>query len=132
MELLDLRLLPQEWTRLEYDDGSWPQRFPLRGGYHDHATFNDNTINSCIATLLHVWDQRGDSRCYQAALRGGEFMVQSQLAERKARREAGMVEDPDADEGGVGPSGVTETGAAYHEIHIVLAQGTPRHHRLGR
>ena len=30
--------------RGQYRNGGWPQSFPLRGGYPDHITFNDNTM----------------------------------------------------------------------------------------
>ncbi|HEY7772000.1 MAG TPA: pectate lyase [Marinagarivorans sp.] len=36
----------------QYDSGAWPQFYPLRGGYSDHATFNDNAMAS-VLTVLH-------------------------------------------------------------------------------
>ncbi|WP_231758282.1 pectate lyase [Microbulbifer elongatus] len=34
----------------QYPNGGWPQTFPLRGGYHDDITFNDDAI----ANLLEI------------------------------------------------------------------------------
>ncbi len=36
----------------QYSSGGWPQFYPLTGGYHDHATFNDNAMASAL-TVLH-------------------------------------------------------------------------------
>jgi PelA/Pel-15E family pectate lyase len=33
----------------QYSTGAWPQYFPLKGGYADHATYNDNAM---IRTLM--------------------------------------------------------------------------------
>lgn len=36
----------------QYPSGGWPQFYPLRGGYSDHVTFNDNAMAS-VLTVLH-------------------------------------------------------------------------------
>lgn len=36
----------------QYPSGGWPQFYPLKGGYADHVTFNDNAMSS-ILTMLH-------------------------------------------------------------------------------
>lgn len=36
----------------QYSTGGWPQFFPLRGGYSDHVTFNDNAMSN-VLTVLH-------------------------------------------------------------------------------
>jgi PelA/Pel-15E family pectate lyase len=36
----------------QYDNGGWPQFFPLREGYYSHVTFNDNVM-ARVLNLLH-------------------------------------------------------------------------------
>ncbi|MGD8175602.1 pectate lyase [Marinimicrobium sp. ARAG 43.8] len=36
----------------QYPNGGWPQTFPLRGGYHDYITFNDEAMENTM-TVLH-------------------------------------------------------------------------------
>ncbi len=36
----------------QYDTGGWPQFYPLKGGYADHATYNDDAMVR-VLTLLH-------------------------------------------------------------------------------
>jgi PelA/Pel-15E family pectate lyase len=41
----------------QYDNGGWPQFFPLRAGYYSHITYNDNaTVN--VLTILRETAQR--------------------------------------------------------------------------
>jgi len=40
----------------QYDSGGWPQFYPLKGGYADHVTFNDNAMASTL-TVLHNAEQ---------------------------------------------------------------------------
>src|SRR5690606_37795742 len=35
----------------QYPNGGWPQSFPLRGGYHDLITFNDEAIENNLFLL---------------------------------------------------------------------------------
>ncbi len=63
----------------QFENGAWPQWFPLRGGYHDYYTFNDNTINDCIGVMLAAHRRYGDSRYLASARRGGDFIIASQL-----------------------------------------------------
>jgi PelA/Pel-15E family pectate lyase len=35
----------------QFPNGCWPQVWPLNGGYHDAATFNDDAITNVLATL---------------------------------------------------------------------------------
>lgn len=62
----------------QYENGAWPQWYPLRGGYHDYYTFNDNTINDCIRVALLAHGRYRRRRCLAAAIRGGEFIIESQ------------------------------------------------------
>ncbi len=68
----------------QFSNGAWPQWFPLRGGYHDHFTFNDHAINDCIAVMLKAHRVYGDPRCLESALRGGAFIRLSQVGEPQA------------------------------------------------
>ncbi len=36
----------------QYPNGGWPQNFPLRGGYHDYITYNDQVMENNM-TVLH-------------------------------------------------------------------------------
>jgi len=72
---LGLRFLLQS----QYPNGGWPQWYPLRGGYHDYYTFNDNTINDCIAVLLEAHRRYDREAFLQSARKGGEFILHSQL-----------------------------------------------------
>ena len=89
--LLDLDdLLDEDWLtqtvdlglrymlESQYPNGGWPQWYPLRGGYHDHYTFNDNTINDCIAVLLEAHGRYDRPELLAAARRGGDFIILSQ------------------------------------------------------
>lgn len=38
----------------QFPNGCWPQVWPLMGGYHDAATFNDDAITNALITLQRV------------------------------------------------------------------------------
>jgi len=40
--------------KAQYANGGWPQFFPLRGGYSDHITFNDNAMIGVMTALREV------------------------------------------------------------------------------
>lgn len=40
--------------RAQYPNGGWPQSFPLRGGYHDHITYNDALMRDLMLVLNNV------------------------------------------------------------------------------
>jgi hypothetical protein len=63
----------------QFDNGAWPQWYPLCGGYHDHYTFNDNSINDCINVMLKAHTLYGKDEYLQTARRGGDFIILSQL-----------------------------------------------------
>ena len=60
-------------------NGAWTQWFPLRGGYHDYYTFNDNSINDCISVMIKAHQVYGKPEYLQSAIRGGDFLILSQL-----------------------------------------------------
>jgi len=68
----------------QFPNGAWPQWYPLRGGYHDCYTFNDNTINDCIRVLVDAHRQYGEAALLAGARRGGDFIRASQLPEPQA------------------------------------------------
>ena len=44
----------------QYENGGWPQFFPVTVGYHRHVTFNDNAISNVLGVLEDVADRSGD------------------------------------------------------------------------
>lgn len=38
----------------QYPNGGWPQFFPLRGGYHDHITYNDDAMVNVLQLLRDI------------------------------------------------------------------------------
>lgn len=65
--------------RARFDNGAWPQWYPLRGGYHDYYTFNDNAINDCIRVMLEAHRHYDKPAYRESALRGGDFIIAFQL-----------------------------------------------------
>ncbi len=63
----------------QFDTGGWPQWYPLIGGYHDHYTFNDNTINDCIRVMLKAHRTYDKEVYLRTAEAGGQFIIDSQL-----------------------------------------------------
>lgn len=64
----------------QFPNGAWPQRYPLsQTGYSHFYTFNDNALNDCIATMWEAWNTYGRQDCRESALRGGRFIIDSQL-----------------------------------------------------
>ncbi len=68
----------------QFDNGAWPQWYPLDGGYSDYFTYNDNAINDCIRVLLKAHALYGDERYLAGAERGGVFIIQSQISASQA------------------------------------------------
>ena len=68
------------FLQAQFDNGAWPQRYPLStSDYSRYYTFNDNALNDCIATTWEAWETYGRQDCRESALRGGRFIVESQL-----------------------------------------------------
>lgn len=44
----------------QYDNGGWPQYYPLRGGYSDYITFNDNLMVNLLRLLKDVYQKKSD------------------------------------------------------------------------
>lgn len=72
----------------QYPNGGWPQFFPLRGGYHDHVTFNDDAMIRVMVLLRDVAAGRGPygfvdparrARAAEAVERGTALILRAQL-----------------------------------------------------
>ncbi|MBN2133836.1 MAG: hypothetical protein JW741_30315 [Sedimentisphaerales bacterium] len=68
----------------QFPNGAWPQWYPLRGGYHDHYTFNDRAMNDCIELMLRGHRVYGRQAYLDSAKRGGDFIILAQLAPPQA------------------------------------------------
>jgi pectinesterase len=44
----------------QYDNGGWPQFYPLRGGYSNHITYNDNAMTNVLVVLGHIAGKDGE------------------------------------------------------------------------
>ncbi len=40
----------------QYDNGGWPQYYPLRGGYHDAITYNDDAMTRVVKFMREIAD----------------------------------------------------------------------------
>lgn len=72
----------------QYPNGGWPQYYPLRGGYYDAVTFNDDAMANVLNLLLDVAaakapygfvDGARRARAAEAVRRGVDVIVKSQL-----------------------------------------------------
>ncbi len=73
----------------QYNTGGWPQFFPLKGGYADHVTFNDNAMTRVLTVLYHVTQKTAPfdtdvfsdnqrNRAKTAINKGVEYVVKAQ------------------------------------------------------
>jgi pectinesterase len=44
----------------QYDNGGWPQFYPLTGGYSDYITYNDNAMVNVMTILKHIYERDGE------------------------------------------------------------------------
>lgn len=63
----------------QFENGAWPQWYPLIGQYHDYYTFNDNAINDCIGVMMKAHRIYGKREYLGTAERGGDFIIRSQF-----------------------------------------------------
>ena len=72
----------------QYPNGGWPQYYPLRGGYHDHVTFNDDAMIRVMRLLRHVAsgrppyafiDDARRSRAETAVRQGVDLILKTQV-----------------------------------------------------
>ena len=73
----------------QYPSGGWPQFYPLKGGYADHVTFNDNAMASVLTVLHNAAEKNvpfdgdifndGDRAKMKQAIAGGiDYILKSQ------------------------------------------------------
>jgi PelA/Pel-15E family pectate lyase len=53
----------------QYENGGWPQIYPLTRGYSRHITFNDNAMANVLNLLMHIADGKDTYSFTGAALR---------------------------------------------------------------
>ena len=71
----------------QYPNGAWPQRYPPsrefrhQGGadYTSFYTFNDGVISNNVRVLVEAYEKLGDNKYWEAARRGMDFYLLSQL-----------------------------------------------------
>ncbi len=79
----------------QYPSGGWPQYYPLRGGYSDHVTFNDNAMAHVLTVLVQAVRQKApfdtdlftdDDReeCRAAIALGLDYILKSQVEQNGA------------------------------------------------
>ncbi|UCH14830.1 MAG: pectate lyase, partial [Bacteroidales bacterium] len=44
----------------QYNNGGWPQFYPLRGGYSNHITYNDDAMTNVMFILRHIYQEDGE------------------------------------------------------------------------
>ncbi|MGC9329582.1 MAG: pectate lyase, partial [Candidatus Hinthialibacter sp.] len=62
----------------QYENGGWPQAYPLSKGYSRYITLNDDAMMDVIRTLFLLYHELGDQRYYEAAVRGADCLLQLQ------------------------------------------------------
>ena len=85
----------------QFPNGCWPQVYPLQGGYHDAATFNDDAIVNVLKVLRDVARDRfafaapeARQRASVAMARGVDCIVESQVIVGGARTGWAQQHDP--------------------------------------
>ncbi|MDA2925615.1 pectate lyase [Acidobacteria bacterium AH-259-G07] len=71
----------------QYPNGAWPQRYPLSREFRHHGhpdytsfyTFNDGVISNNVGALVEAYEKLGDKKYWEAARRGMDFYILSQL-----------------------------------------------------
>jgi PelA/Pel-15E family pectate lyase len=76
--------------KAQYPDGGWPQFYPLRHGYWDHITYNDDAMVGVLETLRAIVNRAPEyafltdaerARARQAVARGIECILKTQITE---------------------------------------------------
>lgn len=87
--------------RAQYPNGCVPQVYPLQGGYHDAATYNDDATVNVLRVLRDVADGRLAGvdpalapRAREALARGIGCVVRTQVREHGVRTAWGQQHDP--------------------------------------
>ncbi len=78
----------------QYENGGWPQFFPIRDGYYRHITFNDEAMVGVMRLLRDVAQRKPDylfvddtrrARARKAVEKGIECILKTQVVVRGAR-----------------------------------------------
>src|SRR5262245_23714048 len=78
----------------QYDNGGWPQYYPLRKGYYTHITFNDDAMIGVLRLLRDLAQRKADfefvdearrSRAEKAVAKGIECILKTQVIVRGKR-----------------------------------------------
>jgi len=64
--------------KAQFPNGAWPQQYPLRGGYLDYYTYNDEAFNDCISVMLTAHRLYNKEQYLHSARQGGDFIILSQ------------------------------------------------------
>lgn len=73
----------------QYSSGGWPQFYPLKGGYADHVTFNDNAMGHLLTVLdsavnkkapfdTDVFSDNDRAKFKTAVTKGVQYILKSQ------------------------------------------------------
>ncbi len=74
--------------KAQYDNGGWPQFYPLRRGYYDHITYNDDAMTGVLRLLREIslhpekfaWlDAKDISRAHDALYRAVDCILRTQI-----------------------------------------------------
>jgi len=80
--------------RAQYDNGGWPQYFPIRKGYYQHITFNDDAMIGVMRLLRDLAEKHPDylfvdetrrERAAKAVEKGIECILKTQIIVRGKR-----------------------------------------------
>jgi len=86
----------------QYENGGWPQYYPLRKGYYTHITYNDNAMVGVLNLLRDVArarpvyafiDETRRTRSARAVERGVECILKTQVVVRGKRTAWGAQHD---------------------------------------
>jgi PelA/Pel-15E family pectate lyase len=87
--------------RAQFPNGCWPQVYPIQGGYHDAATFNDDAAVNVLRVLRDVawgrmaWVPEADRQQATAMLdQGIACILESQVLVNGKRTAWGQQHDP--------------------------------------
>lgn len=80
--------------KAQYENGGWPQYYPIRKGYYQHITFNDNAMIGVMQLLRDVAQRKPDytfvdearaARADKSVARGIECILKTQIMVRGKR-----------------------------------------------
>ena len=80
--------------KAQYSNGGWPQYYPIRKGYYQHITFNDNAMIGVMRLLRDVAQHKPDyafvdearsARADKAVAKGIECILKTQIVVRGKR-----------------------------------------------